>query len=151
MDIIQKRTQRVIKSFNALVPLAFQGVLDLSKKSNATEREISLAHYYWMEGKFPPYLSRFTQEARYLGRIAGNYYNPKMPENITPLEKTNALKLLTEMCKWIYTVWASKAYAKLWVSAGSVEMSAIRVQLSQLSTSVEFSYEYISILRVLFP
>lgn len=150
MDIVQKRSQKVLQAFKTLVPFAFQGVLELTKTSKATDREISVAFYYWTKGQFPSYMSRVTQEARYLGKIAGSYFNQPKAEDITPQEERNGLKLLSKICKWIYTVWASKAYAKLWIAAGSVEMSAIRVQLSQLSNNEEFSYEYISLLRVLF-
>jgi len=151
MDIIQKRTLRVVESFKALVPLAFQGVLDMSKKSGASEREITIAYHYWISGKLPSYMSRYSQETRYLGQIASEYFKPEKVQNITPQEERAALKLLSNICRWIFTEWASKAYARLWIAAGSVEMSAIRIQMAQLKMNIKHSYEYISLLRVLFP
>lgn len=150
MDNPRERATRVVKVLDKMVPFAFQNIHDIMKKSPYSDREVSIALWYWIKGRIPLYLIKQAKEMRYLGKIASDFFTQEKPTAVTTQEERNALKLLASVCKWVYEVWGSQVFAKVWVAAGRVEMSAIRIEIAQLSMGVKYGYEYISLLRVLF-
>ena len=147
---IKRVTLRISGILDQLSSKALLVVEAILEEHCDTDREKQIVRHLFTKGKFPNKMSRYDEEARILGRIAGKVHYEKMPKRITHSEKRNAHKVLEIICKYCYVRWSSKVWSKVFFASKDIPLSSVRIELLRLQR-IKYSVEYSRLLRLLFP
>ena len=150
--LIQRASRKTVKVLNELVSIGLQEVLNIV--NNETEDEVvkQLVLHNWANNKVPNFILRYSGVSLAIGSIANTvHYEEKPKEILTPFQKRKSIEIMMKISKYFYTEWSSKTWAKIWVASRGVSTSDIRVEILSLKNRIKFGYEYVRILKILFP
>lgn len=146
---IKRTTLKISGSLDVLSSKALLVVETILSENCDSEREKQIVRHLFTKGKFPSYMSRYAEEARILGRIAGKLHYEKKPQKITYDETRKAYKVLKIIAEYCYVKWSSKVWSKVYFSSKDISLSTIRLEMLRIP-QIKLSVEYSRLLRILF-
>ncbi len=147
---IKRITLKISGALDVLSSKALLVVEEILNQHCDTEREKQVVRHMFTKGKFPSYMSKYAEEARILGRIAGKLHYEKKPSSITYDETRKAHKVLRIIAQYCYVKWSSRVWSKVYFSSKDIPLSTIRLEMLRIP-QIRLSVEYSRLLRILFP